>query len=156
MSPEAHGEVNWVGITLFGPRESPGEITLAFVLLVLSELFAMERAVYHVLLCSIVDVKGSIKLLLFISIPLNRNVGGEVQDAFFCPLSLQSNYFIAQTNKWPFKRQPVIYPRLKAHLSPVGLQQSHESRCGFCSSALQCQETCLGTLQTPAFWRLNL
>lgn len=73
------------GNTLFGLKESPGEITLRFMLLVLRELFAMERAVYRVLLCSVVDLKGSLKLPLFISIPLNRNIGGEVQDAFFPP-----------------------------------------------------------------------
>lgn len=113
-----------MGITLFCPGASPGETTLKFVLLFLCELFAMEGGVYRVLLCSIVDIKGSIKLPLLIG-KLNRNIKGEVQDAFFS--SLQSHYFIARTNKWPSERQPVTYPRLKAHLSPVGSQQSHRN-----------------------------
>lgn len=53
-------------VTLFCPLVSPGEITLKFVLLFLCQLFAMERGVYRVLLCSTVDIKGSIKLPLLI------------------------------------------------------------------------------------------
>lgn len=146
-------EVKWVGVMLFCPGVSPGEITLKFILLFLCELFAMERGVYRVLLCSIVDIKGSIKLPLLIG-KLNRNIKGEVQDAFFS--SLQSHNFVAWTNKWPLDSQPVIYPRLKARLSPAGSQQSHKNWCGFRSGALQCQETRLWTLQAPAFWRLTL
>lgn len=59
-------EVKWVRVTLFCRLVSSGEITLKFVLLFLWKLFAMERGVYRVLLCSIVDIKGSIKLPLLI------------------------------------------------------------------------------------------
>lgn len=47
----------------------------------------MESRVYRVLLCSIVDIKGSIKLPLLIG-KLNRNIKGEVQDALFSPSKL--------------------------------------------------------------------
>ena len=77
-----------MGGMLFCPGVSPGEITLKFMLLFLCELFAMERGVYRVLLCSIVDIKGSIKLPLLIG-KLNRSIEGEVQGVFF-PLPSKS------------------------------------------------------------------
>lgn len=146
-------EVKWVGVTLFCPGVSPGEITLKFMLLFLCELFAMETGVYHVLLCSIVDIKGSIKLPLLIG-KLKRNIKGEVQDAFF---SLPSKSLLHGPNKQTaFREAARNLPRLKAHVSPVGSQQGHKNWCGFCTGALQWQETCLWTIQVPAFWRLTL
>lgn len=83
--------VKCVGVTLFHSEVSLGEITLKFMLLFLCDSFAVERGVYRVLLCSTVDIKGSIKLPLLIA-KLNRDIKGEVQDGFFP--SLQSHYFI--------------------------------------------------------------
>lgn len=79
-----------MGVTLFCSEVSPGEITLKFMLLFLCDLFTVERGVYRVLLCSTVDIKGSIKLPLLIA-KLNRGIKGEVQDGFL--RSLQSHYF---------------------------------------------------------------
>lgn len=88
-SSPASCKVKLVQIALVCPGVSPGEITLKFMLLFLCELFAMEPGVYRVLLCSIVDIKGSNKLPLLIG-KLNRNIKGEVRDAFFSPPSKSS------------------------------------------------------------------
>lgn len=107
--------VKCVGVMLFHSEVSLGEITLKFMLLFLCDSFAVERGVFRVLLCSIVDIKGSIKLPLLIA-KLNTDIKGEVQDGFF---SLPSKSLLH--NKWPLERQPVIYPRLKAQSLPSGL-----------------------------------
>lgn len=76
-----------MGVTLFRSEVSPGEITFTIILLFLCDLFAVERGVYRVLLCSTVDIKGSIKLPLLIA-KLNRYIKGEVQDGFFPPFKV--------------------------------------------------------------------
>lgn len=91
MSLVAHTEpCGWLNaweLRSFRSEVSPGEITFTIMLLFLCDLFAVERGVYRVLLCSTVDIKGSIKLPLLIA-KLNRYIKGEVQDGFFPPFKV--------------------------------------------------------------------
>lgn len=110
-------EVKWMGVTLFCLGVSPGEITLKIMLLFLCELFAMERGVYRVLLCSIVDMKGSIKLPLLIG-KLNRNIEGEVQNAFFLP---SKPLFHSPNKQMTFREAASDLPKAESTFLPSGL-----------------------------------